>query len=169
MTRRMYDSVDWQKIPANAKMVAGYVDGAFAWPAEAWARFPKAAHVRISVIPPGDPKDAGVLDVESGAASVDDAPGFIRARRRNKKRAVIYVERSLVDDIRKACTGLDYGLWVADWTGKPHKLADMNKVVAVQWSGGVDVPYDISEVFDRTWHPQGVAKIQERLGLIPAS
>ena len=48
-------------------------------------------------------------------------------------------------------------------------VADMNKVVAVQWSGGVDVPYDISEVFDRTWHAQGVAKVQERLGLIPAS
>lgn len=169
MTRTMYDSVDWQKIPANAKMVAGYVDGAFAWPAEAWARFPKAAHVRISVIPPGDPKDAGVLDVESGAASVADAPGFIRDRRQKKKRAVIYVERSLVADIRKACTGLDYGLWVADWTGKPHKLADMNKVVAVQWSGGVDVPYDISEVFDRTWHPQGATKALELLHLIPAS
>jgi hypothetical protein len=165
----MYDSVDWQKIPADARMVAGYVDGAYAWPPEAWARFPNAKHVRISVIPPGDPKDAGVLDVESGAASVADAPGFIRARRRNKKRAVIYVERSLVADIRTACDGLDYGLWVADWTGQPHKLADMHLVVAVQWNGGVDLAYDTSEVFDRTWHPERLAKVQERLGLIPSS
>jgi hypothetical protein len=166
MPRRMYDSVDWQKIPADARMVAGYVDGAYAWPEEAWRKFPNAAHVRISVIPPGDSAAAGVLDVESGAASVDDAPGFIRARRSRKEPAVIYVERSLVADIRKACGELDYGLWVADWTGKPHKLADMHRVVAVQWSGGADVPYDISEVFARGWHPQGVAKVASRLGLL---
>ncbi|HEX3490465.1 MAG TPA: hypothetical protein VHU92_14030 [Streptosporangiaceae bacterium] len=166
MPRRMYDSVDWQNIPADARMVAGYVDGAYAWPEEAWRKFPKAAHVRISVIPPGDPAKAGVLDVETGAASVDDAPGFIRARRRHKEPAVIYVERSLVPDIRRACGDLEYGLWVADWTGHPHKLADMHKVVAVQWQGGVDVPYDISEVFARTWHPQGAARVAQRLGLL---
>ena len=169
MSRTMYDAVDWQRIPADAKMVAGYVDGAYAWPAEAWARFPEAAHVRISVIPPGDPKGAGVLDVEPGAASVDDAPPFIRARLHDNKRAVIYAPRSLVADIRQACGDLEYGLWVADWTGKPHKLADMHRVVAVQWNGGADVTYDTSEVFDRTWHPQRVAKVQEKLGLIPSS
>ena len=166
MSRTMYDAVEWEKIPSNAKMVAGYVDGAYAWPAEAWARFPHAAHVRISVIPPGDPKDAGVLDVETGAASVSDAPAFVRARRSKKRPAVIYVERSLVADVRKACDGLDYLLWVADWTGHPHKLADMHRVVAVQWNGGANLDYDTSEVFAKTWHPQGTAKLQERLGLL---
>src|SRR5262245_20884820 len=132
MTRRMYDAVEWQKIPANAQMVAGYVDGAFAWPHRAWARFPHARHVRISVIPPGDPVHAGVLDVESGAASVSDAAPFIRARHKAGHRAVIYVQRSLVDDVRHACRGLAFGLWVADWTGEPHRLADMRNVVAIQ-------------------------------------
>ena len=80
MTRRMYDAVEWQRIPANAQMVAGYVDGAFAWPHRAWARFPNARHVRISVIPLGDHVHAGVLDVETVAASVatrrlSSAPG----------------------------------------------------------------------------------------------
>lgn len=153
MTRRMYDAVEWQKIPANAQMVAGYVDGAFAWPPRAWARFPNARHVRISVIPPGDPVHAGVLDVESGAASVSDAAPFIRARHKAGHRAVIYVQRSLVDDVRHACKGLAFGLWVADWTGEPHRLADMRNVVAIQWDGGVNKPFDISQVFDATWHP----------------
>jgi hypothetical protein len=153
MTRRMYDSVQWQKIPANAQMVAGYVDGAYAWPQRAWARFPHASHVRISVIPPGDPAHAGVLDVETGAASVADAPPFIRTRHRAGHRAVIYVQRSLVAEVRRACRGLSFGLWVADWTGEPHRLADMKDVVAIQWDGGVNKPYDISEVFDATWHP----------------
>lgn len=154
MTRRMYDAVEWQKIPANAQMVAGYVDGAFAWPHRAWARFPNARHVRISVIPPGDPALAGVLDVESGAASVSDAAPFIRARHKAGHRAVIYVQRSLVADVRHACKGLAFGLWVADWTGEPHRLDDMRNVVAIQWDGGVNKPYDISQVFDATWHPE---------------
>lgn len=152
MTRRMYDSVEWRRIPANAEMVAGYVDGRYKWPDEAWHRFPHAKHVHISVIPPGDAGSAGVLDVESGAAAVSDAPGFVRRRRAHHRPAVIYCSRSLVPEVRQACHGLDYLLWVADWTGHPHRLEDMNRVVAVQWHGGPNLDYDTSEVFDDNWH-----------------
>jgi hypothetical protein len=148
----MYDAVEWQKIPADAQMVAGYVDGRFAWPEEAWKRFPHAVHVHISVVPPGDPVTAGVLDVESGAASVSDARPFVEARRAHDHPAVIYASRSIIPQIRKACRGLNFGLWVADWTGKPHRLMNMRRVVAVQWHGGPNLDFDTSEVFDDSWH-----------------
>jgi len=62
--RRMYDSVNAAAIPTDAEMVAGYVDGRFAWPAADWARFPKAVKVRISAI--GATHLAEVFDVEEG-------------------------------------------------------------------------------------------------------
>lgn len=61
--RLMYDSVSANAIPANATMVAGYVDGRFAWTAANWARFPNAVKVRISAV---GHVLAEVFDVEDG-------------------------------------------------------------------------------------------------------
>ncbi|HWO58981.1 MAG TPA: hypothetical protein VNO31_02910 [Umezawaea sp.] len=62
--RRMYDSVNAAAIPTDAEMVAGYVDGKFAWTAADWARFPNSVKVRISAI--GATHLAEVFDVEVG-------------------------------------------------------------------------------------------------------
>ena len=79
MSRIMYDAVSWENIPDNAEMVAGYIDGpASQWSAEAWARFPHAVKVRITVNPADNEGD--VLDVEQGDANPADAPGWIRRR-----------------------------------------------------------------------------------------
>lgn len=64
MTRTMYDSTTPAAIPADAQMVAGYVDGAYAWTDADWARFPNAVKVRIAVNPATN--DGHVLDVEPG-------------------------------------------------------------------------------------------------------
>ena len=69
MSRIMYDAVSWENIPDNAEMVAGYIDGpASQWSAEAWARFPHAVKVRITVNPADNEGD--VLDVRSGATRI---------------------------------------------------------------------------------------------------
>lgn len=62
--RRMYDSINANNIPTNAEMVAGYIDGEFAWSQSDWDRFPNAVKVRIAVNPATN--DGHVLDVESG-------------------------------------------------------------------------------------------------------
>ena len=65
----MYDSTDPFSIPANAQMVAGYIDGtSYKWTAAGWARFPNAVKVRIARRT--STNDGHVLDVEYGIPTV---------------------------------------------------------------------------------------------------
>lgn len=79
MTRILYDSVTAANIPVTAQMVAGYVDGRYAWSAADWARFPAAVHVRIAVF--ASTNDGHVLDVERGDATPAQAVGWVQRRR----------------------------------------------------------------------------------------
>jgi hypothetical protein len=63
MTRTMYDSTNPDDIPADAEMVAYYVDGLYCWPQEWIDRFPNAVKVTISAI---GKRTAQVGDVEKG-------------------------------------------------------------------------------------------------------
>lgn len=63
MTRIMYDSTSPWDIPRDAEMVAGYVDGRYAWPQAWWDLFPNAVHVTISAM---GTRVAHVGDVEVG-------------------------------------------------------------------------------------------------------
>jgi hypothetical protein len=62
--RLMHDSVRASAIPTDAEVVGGYVDGAYAWSAADWNRFPDAVKVRISAV--GTNVNAHVFDVEVG-------------------------------------------------------------------------------------------------------
>ena len=73
--RTMYDSIHASAIPANAKMVAGYVDGLFKWSTADWARFPHAVKVRIACF--GHTDSGQVLDVEAGNATPAQAPAWV--------------------------------------------------------------------------------------------
>jgi len=66
MTRTLYDGIaaDAVHIPTDAQMVAGYVDGLYAWSAADWARFPNSVKVRIAVF--STTNDGHVLDCEPG-------------------------------------------------------------------------------------------------------
>lgn len=85
----MYDSIDPTAIPADAAMVAGYVDGIYGpnhaafnqpgWDADAWARFPNAVKVGIAVKPWTNYGQVG--DVETGDMTPDGALGWVRMRR----------------------------------------------------------------------------------------
>lgn len=86
MTRRMADSITPTDIPVNDPqtgepwaLVAGYVDGRYAWSAAGWARFPTSRHVRIAVFPTTN--DGDVVDCETGDATPSQAVDWVLARR----------------------------------------------------------------------------------------
>lgn len=68
MTRRMYDSDNPNAIPANAPMVAGYIDGdSGRWPESAWNRF---TGKKVRIARRVSTNDGHVLDVEAGIPTV---------------------------------------------------------------------------------------------------
>jgi hypothetical protein len=79
--RTMYDAVDASRIPANAEMVAGYVDTIRIpqWTDADWARFPNA--VKVEIVKKATSNKGHVLDVEVGDATPAEAPGWVRMRR----------------------------------------------------------------------------------------
>lgn len=152
MTRIMYDSITPEVIPADAEMVAGYVNGRWDWAAKpgAFARWPHAAHVRIDVNG-SDPLNAGVIDVERGDASPEVAARWVTIRNRAGLGATVYCNRATLPSVREACHGLKYKLWIATLDGS--KLD--GEFAAVQYLGAKDVGFnaDMSIVYDDTWHP----------------
>jgi hypothetical protein len=152
----MYDSVTASDIPADALIVAGYVDGAYTWSEADWAQFPGAAKVRIAVS--ASSHDAQVLDVENGDATPDQAPEWAVAVRALGFAPTIYTSRDNVATVAAAFSAADVPqpyYWVADWTGTAHLIPNS---VATQYanppaSGG---HYDVSTTLD-TWPVAPVA------------
>lgn len=109
----MHDSTTASDIPADAVAVGGYIDGAFKWSDEDWARFPGAIKRRIAVFP--GTNDGDILDCERGDATPGQCPGWIRMRQASGLAVpVIYTMPSNEAAVRAACEGLTYELWVAD-------------------------------------------------------
>lgn len=119
----MYDSVTAADIPADAAIVAGYVDGLYAWsgrpevPSGDWARFPNAKRITISVNGGGV---ADFWDCETG----DLNPGQAAVMVQTYPGTGVYCSLSLAPQVISAMhwAGMDgqYTLWIADWTGEPH-------------------------------------------------
>lgn len=149
--RIMYDSVNPSQIPRNAQMVAGYGNGLYEWTAADWALFPSAVHISIDVNG-SDPAGCGVLDVERYDASPQTAAIWIKERVATGHAATIYCSRSTMPAVQKACSGLNYVIWVADYTGQPHAIPG---TVATQYENHAvtGANYDISSVYDNAWHP----------------
>jgi hypothetical protein len=140
----MYDGVTASNLPMDGQLVAGYVDGQYAWKQADWNRFPDATKVRIAVFPWTN--DGDVLDCEPGDATPAQCPAWIRMRQAaGLARPTIYCSKSAMAAVQNACAGLDYDLWIEDWTGVPH-LVDGS--VATQYAARGT--YDVSLVND-TW------------------
>ena len=146
----MYDSTTAGDIPANAAMVAGYINGTYCWSAADWARFPNAVKVRISVNAQTD--DGQVLDVEQGDAYPHEAPGWVALRRAAGVDPTVYCNRANVDAVRSAFLAANMPLphlWLAAYDG-------LNGVpdgyVAKQYADQAMIPgqphYDLSAVLD---------------------
>lgn len=141
----MYDAATPSNIPTSAQVVAGYIDGYYAWTREDWARFPNAEKVLITVH--GDLR-GNVADIESGDMTPADALRWIQAKQeKGIGGCTVYCNRSTLPSVWAACRGHAYYVWVADWTGTAHPVSH---TVATQYRN-VGNSYDLSEVYSQQW------------------
>ena len=153
-------------LPPGAQ-VAGYSTGigpAIKWTAADWSAHPGA--VRIDQDPAASDPAADVLDVETGAATVADVPGWVTraikdynsAARPGQRWPAIYVNGSNIHNVANALsaarlTGI--GLWLATWgTSEAQAIADVNAasgpypLVGIQFASGAF--YD-TDVWSAAW------------------
>lgn len=131
-TVTMYDSTNPASIPAGAALVAAYVDG-FGGFTAAVARFGAAKVISISV---GN-NNADVADVENGAMTPGDLPGWIsRQQARGVKRPVVYCNESTWPSVKSAVGGASVSYWIAN----PGGSGVISGADAVQnvWEGSWD-------------------------------
>jgi hypothetical protein len=117
----MYDSVEATAIPADAAIVAGYVDGIYKWSQAAWDRFPNAIKVRISAV--GSTHNAHVFDVEDGCIwpPANVVPLVVAARAAGIDPTVYVNELNDWDPTRREFdkAGVDHPhWWVANYDGR---------------------------------------------------
>jgi hypothetical protein len=164
MIRVMFDSTTASAIPADATLVAGYIDGDYAWTPADWDRFPGAALVKINVT--GVPEHGGdMLDVENGAATPADAPVWWEGQAR-KTNLGVYVNRSNLGAVENAMGTRPWWRWVATLDGTlfvpvagwvPFQRPAAVQFASAQLSG---IHADVSLVYADEFHPQpSLAKI----------
>lgn len=101
MTRRMADSVTVTNLPEGFDVYGGYTDGLYANMTALKARFPDKPLVGFTVFASDNFGDC--LDVESGDATPDQAPGWIAARRlAGHPGPLVYCSESLWPTVRAA-------------------------------------------------------------------
>jgi hypothetical protein len=177
----VYDAIHANIAHLPAGLAAGYATGTgvVPWTAADWELHPGA--VRIDQDPLATDPAADVLDVETGAATPAECPGWaIRAlasyhaaTRPGQRSPAIYVSRSLVTGVVNALIAggvkAGVGLWVADWNmNRAEAAADVTTasgpfpVIGIQYANMGS--YDAS-VFSATWlegvsaaHPQQPAQ-----------
>jgi len=143
--RKMYDAVTPENIPADAEMVAGYVDGLYKWTTADWARFPHAVKVRIAVLPRTN--DGHVLDIELGNGSPTQAPTWVKMRRATGCDPTIYCSLSIWPRVKQAFNNQGVApphYWIAAYPGNGANLYPGS--VAHQYAN--PGPVDISVVAD---------------------
>lgn len=151
MPRKFWDSTNPNDIPLAVDGVMGYENGAYAWPAAAWDRWPKTvAKVRISVNAYENVGD--MLDVESGDATPAQAPHWVQLRQGSGlARPTIYMSESVWPQVQAACKGLAVDYVVANYNNNPAIPAGAvgHQYANEPLTGG---HYDWTEVVD-TWFP----------------
>ena len=123
MTATVWDSVTPNEIPSTAQIVAGYVDGEYAWSAADWHRLGAAQHVTITVF--GN-QGARVADVENGDLTATQAARWCQVELDAGRRPTLYSATSTwTDEIQPALAAIGefpaaIDWWAADPTGVPH-------------------------------------------------
>lgn len=154
------DSVNPKMIPLHGTDgVMPYVNGDYAWSFLEVERFALARRqvVRIDVNGTAYRK-ASILDVERYDATPDTAVLWIRRRNLFRGDATIYCNRGTLDELFAKCDGLEYWLFLADWTGSPHQpglaLPRGVRLAAVQYET-IPGAYDATAVYADDWHRKG--------------
>jgi hypothetical protein len=149
--RYMFDSSDGDKIPSDARMVAGYPW----WTQEMWNRFQANQYgLGVLVVQNHTMNRGDVLDIEPGCewpitGAISD---WITMRKdAGYYRPSVYCSASNIGLVRQATgkhvLGKDYDLWVAEWTGAPHNAYAGSS--ATQYAS--NNLYDVSYVYDPGW------------------
>ena len=136
-------------IPVDAEMVAGYVDGAFAWSAADWARFPRAVLVEIACF--ASTNLGQVLDVEKGNATPAQAPAWVHMRRAAGCDPTVYCSLSNWPTVKAAFATA--GIAEPHWWVADYSLGQVPQIpagaVALQYTDNPPAsPYDTSVVAD---------------------
>jgi hypothetical protein len=146
----MYDSVTARDIPLSARMVAGYVDGPYAWSPFDWLIHASARKVRITVT--GGTLNAHAADVERGDLTPAQGAAWAKRKLAAGETPWLYFSLSREAEILAALAalGIDHrkvGFWTAQWTGVPHLAggAGMTQYDHPPHSGG---HYDLSLALD---------------------
>ena len=131
-----YDCIRANIGRAPAGLLAGYTTGSggVPWTAADWAAHPDA--VRIDQDPAASDDTADVLDVEAGAATLADVPGWSRralagyraGKRPGQRSPLVYCSQASVTPVANVLTGAgladgSVGLFIANW--------NLNQVQAV--------------------------------------
>lgn len=146
MTRTMYDAVDASKIPANALMVAGYVDGLYAWSDADWARFKGAVKLRIAI---RATTVAHILDIETGNdMNPADWVSWAQLVRREYPgfNPIAYMNTSTWPSVRSAFRSrgvAEPSYWVAQYDGVAQIPAG---TIGKQYYNNNSLGYDLSIV-----------------------
>lgn len=142
MTRLMYDGVTPSRIPADATMVAGYVDGRYANLPALRQRFPHATVVEIAVF--AHTNGGTVLDVEAGDATPGEAPGWVVSRRHAGVDPTVYCSASVWPAVQAAFRNAGIAephYWIARYDNDPTVPTG---AVAKQYK--TTAGYDVSSV-----------------------
>lgn len=147
--RTMYDAVtpgNILKANPHPQMVAGYLNGTYAWSAADWALFPGAVHVGISIR--ASDHIGHVLDVEPGDATPAESVDWVIARRAAGADPSVYCNASTWPTVVAAFNARGVATphwWAAKYDGDPTLLPGC---VAKQYLGDVAPGIDISSVAD---------------------
>jgi hypothetical protein len=144
----MYDSTTAADIPADATIVAGYLDGTWPTFAALVARFPTATHVSIATT--AATRGADVYDVEQGDLTPVQCPGVWQRERAAGREPVAYVNRSNIVPVLNAFATARMApprFWVATLDNSRPWAPN---VVAIQYAGQnlTGGHYDCSDVID---------------------
>lgn len=163
MTRLLYDSTVPADIPGGAQMVAGYEHSWPLWlsPYADTTVVPRRARRIIWIDNNGSsPLASDVLDVESGAATIEGMTRWLDVRAAHGRHGAVYLSRSRLDAARKAAGTRHVRWWVADWSLTQAEAAALlgGGIVAVQYAApghGSPGHYDISVADDEWFAPAG--------------
>lgn len=104
MMSTMYDSVNASAIHgaiSSPEIVAGYIDGRYAWAASDWSLFPEAQHVTITVF---GQAGANVADCETGDLTPSQAATWAEAEINAGRTPTIYCNASTWPSVTAALT-----------------------------------------------------------------